>query len=124
PRRLLMLWAALAGVAALIAWVARERRVRVELERRIDGSARALESLQNAFARFAPADVVEDIIARGFSTRSEKKDVTVLFADLKGFTAMSERLDPAVIVTMLNVYFERMSRVVTAHRGHVSKFIG
>ncbi len=119
-----MLWAALAGVAALAALLARERRTRLQLERRVDASARALETLQAAFARFAPAEVVEDIIARGVSTRSEKKDVTVLFADLKGFTAMSEQLDPAVIVALLNDYFERMSRVVAAHRGHVSKFIG
>jgi adenylate cyclase len=119
-----MLWAALAVIAALVAWTLHERRARLQIERRVGASARALETLQGAFARFAPADVVEDIIARGVSTRSEKKDVTVLFADLKGFTAMSERLDPAVIVTMLNAYFERMSRIVTAHRGHVAKFIG
>ena len=45
----------------------------------------------SAFSRFAPAAVVEDIIAQGVSTRSEKKEVTVLFADLKGFTALGER---------------------------------
>jgi adenylate cyclase len=68
--------------------------------------------------------VVDDIIAQGVSTRSEKKDVTVLFADLKEFTPLAERLDPEVLVRLLNDYFERMTRAIDAHRGHVAKFIG
>jgi class 3 adenylate cyclase len=123
---------ALGALAALVVVLAlalvRERHARrrdaAEFERRLEHASRGLESLQQAFARFAPAEVVEGIIAQGVDTRSEKKDVTVLFADLKGFTAMSERLDPTVLVAVLNEYFERMSRVLTAHRGHVSKFIG
>ena len=102
----------------------KRRRAAAEFERRLESASRGLESLQQAFARFAPAEVVEGIIAQGVTTRSEKKEITVLFADLKGFTAMSEGLDPTVLVTVLNEYFERMSRVLSAHRGHVSKFIG
>jgi class 3 adenylate cyclase len=122
-----MLWgalAALAAVAALAGLALRSRRTVAQLERRLENASRSLESLQYAFSRFAPADVVEEIVTRGVSARSEKKEVTVLFADLHGFTAMSERLDPAVLVRMLNEYFARMSRVIGAHRGHVSKFIG
>jgi adenylate cyclase len=50
--------------------------------------------------------------------------VTILFADLKGFTPLAERLDAAVLVRILNGYFERMSRAIAEHSGHVSKFIG
>ena len=63
---------------------------------------RLRKALQHAFARFAPAAVVEDIIAQGVSTRSATKEVTVLFADLKGFTPLAERLDPARLTTLLN----------------------
>jgi class 3 adenylate cyclase len=58
------------------------------------------------------------------STTGERKDVTVLFADLVGFTALSESLEPTVLVQVLNGYFERMSRAVSGHRGHVSTFLG
>ena len=94
------------------------------LRRRLEAAAMDLQRLQTSFARFAPEDVVERIIASGVSTTAEKKEVTVLFADLVGSTRLSETLDPEVLVTVLNGYFARMSRVITEHRGHVSKFIG
>jgi adenylate cyclase len=121
----LIVAAALAAVVvALVLRLRRTRRTLAGLEERLGAAARELESLQQAFQRFAPAQVVEDIIAQGVSTRSEKKEVTVLFADLKGFTTLAEDLDPDVLVRILNGYFERMSRAITDHRGHVAKFIG
>ncbi|TMA79809.1 MAG: adenylate/guanylate cyclase domain-containing protein [Deltaproteobacteria bacterium] len=120
-----MLWAILTvAVLIVLLQVRRSRRTVAALERRLEVASRGLESLQQAFSHFAPAEVVEEIIAQGVSTRSEKKEITVLFADLKGFTALGERLEPEVLVRVLNGYFERMSRAITAHRGHVSKFLG
>jgi adenylate cyclase len=119
-----MPWAAVLVAVVVLALVAYRARRRIAvLESRLAGGAGELESLQRAFSRFAPAPVVEDI-ALGRSARSQKKDVTVLFADLKGFTVLAETLDPAVLVQVLNAYFERMSRAISAHRGHVAKFIG
>jgi adenylate cyclase len=118
---------AVALVAALT-WLAFERRralrASMVLEDRLAAASRGLESLQQSFTRFVPAAVVESVIAHGVSTRSEKKDVTVLFADLKGFTALAEALDPDLLVRILNGYFERMSAAISSHRGHVAKFIG
>lgn len=120
-----MLWTALiAAVTALVLHAARTRRRIAVLETRLADAAHELELLQRAFSRFAPAAVVEDVIAQGVSTRSAKKDVTVLFADLKDFTPLAERLDPEILVGILNDYFERMTRAIDAHRGHVAKFIG
>jgi class 3 adenylate cyclase len=116
--------ALVAVVVALVAQLRRMQRRVGELQTRLVAVSGSLESLQQAFARFAPAQVVEDIIAQGVSTRSEKKDVTVLFADLKAFTPLAEELDAAALVQILNGYFERMSRVIADHRGHVAKFIG
>ena len=122
---MLILATALAAVVvALVLWLGHTRRTAAALEERLAAAAGSLESLQQAFARFAPAQVVEDIIAQGVSTRSEKKEVTVLFADLKDFTALAEHLDPDLLVRILNGYFERLSRAITNHRGHVAKFIG
>jgi adenylate cyclase len=120
-----MVWTALAAaVLALALHLLWSRRTLAALEARLEAASRSLESLQRAFSRFAPAEVVEDIIAQGVSIRSAKKEVTVLFADLKAFTSLAEQLDADVLVKVLNGYFERMSSAITGQRGHVAKFIG
>ncbi len=110
------------AVVATLAW--RAWQSAHALGTRLDASRRELEFLQAAFQRFAPADVVDEIVGGGLTARSEKKDVTVLFVDLKGFTALSERLPPTALVEVLNGYLERMSRAIVEHRGHVSELIG
>ena len=115
----------LAGAAitlAAVAWLSGRRATATRA--RLEAATHELEALQGAFARFAPADIVEDIIAHGVSQRSESKEVTVLFADLQGFTALAERLEPARLVAVLNGYFEAMSRAIATHRGHLAKFLG
>jgi adenylate cyclase len=116
---------ALAGLAVALAAAAWRLRGRIgELKRRLARASRELEALQHAFARFAPSEVVERIIAQGISTRSETKEVTVLFADLVGFTQVAEQLPPDRLVALLNGYFAAMAEVAAAHRGHLAKFIG
>lgn len=113
--------ALLAGLAiAAAVWLAADRR---RLRRRLDAATRELQRLQTDFGRFAPSAVVDRIAARG-AVDAERRDVTVLFADLVGFTALGERLPPEELVAILNAYFGRMSQVLQDHRGHVAKFIG
>lgn len=118
----LVLCAALCG--ALFRRLRTIRRRARKLESALEGTMIQLEQLQNAFSRFAPHTVVEDIIQRGVSTRAERREVTVLFCDIRNFTAVSETMDPERLVQMLNVYFRQMSETLSVHRGHVSKFIG
>jgi len=114
--------AALSAVLGYALW--RSRADVKHLRRRLEDASMSLEQLQISFSRFAPQEVVERIIASGVSTSAEKKTVTVLFADIVGFTALSEPMEPALLVQILNGYFARMSRAIAEHRGHVSKFIG
>jgi adenylate cyclase len=100
------------------------RRESARLRRRLEASARELERLQLSFARFAPEQVIEEIIARGVPTEGEKKEVTILFADIVGFTALSESVEPAQLVEILNGYFEHMTRAIREHRGYVSTLLG
>ena len=102
----------------------RARRRGVILEQRLAKASQDLEALQHAFERFTPASVVEDIVVQGISTRPDTKEVTILFADLKGFTPIAEQLEPAELVRVLNGYFDRMGAAIAAHRGHLAKFIG
>jgi class 3 adenylate cyclase len=120
----LLLVAALALAAALGVVVARSRREIAELRRRLDVSASQLQNLQLSFSRFAPDAIIERIITDGDKVKGERVEVSVLFADLVGFTALSERVEPDVLVGILNGYFERMSEAITSNRGHVSTFIG
>lgn len=115
--------AAVVALVALAGWVLTRRAL--ERERgRLATASHELERLQHAFSRFAPEAVVERIIASGIPTTGERKEVTVLFADLVGFTALSERVEPALLVRVLNGYFERMTRAIREHQGHVSTLIG
>jgi len=94
------------------------------LRKRLESATAKLQNLQREFGRFAPDQVVERVIAGGVSGIGEKKEVTVLFADLVGFTALSEQIEPTVLVGVLNGYFDRMSEAISRHRGYVSTFIG
>lgn len=114
--------AALAAVEAVL--LARARRASARALTRLASATAELERLEHAFARFAPMELVERVIASGVPTSGERKEVTVLFADLVGFTPLAESVDPSVLVRMLNGYFERMSRAITSHQGHISTLIG
>jgi class 3 adenylate cyclase len=109
----------------LLIWALwRSRRQVRSLRRRIEATSCDLEALQTSFTRFAPDEVVERIIDSGVSADGERKEVTALFVDLVGFTALSESVEPPVLLRILNGYFERMSRAITENRGHVSTFVG
>ncbi len=114
------------GAAAVVlagAWW-RVRGETLRLRARLEAAVESLERLQRSLARVAPEQLVDRIAAGGLPTRGERKEVTVLFADIVGFTALSERLEPHVLVEVLNGYFARMNRAIDAHRGHVSTLIG
>src|SRR5262245_53991911 len=55
---------------------------------------------------------------------ADRRQVTVLFADLSGFTALAERLDPEVVRAFQNALFETLARTITRYEGFVEKFVG
>lgn len=106
-----------------VGWL-RARRLVAQLERLLQAGDDRLEHLQRQFERFVPADVVERLTDSGGVYVPERRRVTMLFADLRGFTALCDRLDPAVTVTILNDYFRHMNEAVTQHHGHVTELVG
>jgi class 3 adenylate cyclase len=115
----------LAGALLLAAAVAVAgfRRARL-LERLLADNQRRLEQLQREFERFAPPDLVERLAAGQEDAGPQRRQVTMLFADLQGFTALCDRLDPAATVTVLNEYFRYMSEAIGRHHGHITELVG
>jgi len=58
------------------------------------------------------------------SLEGQRRLVTILFTDIRGFTAFCESKDPAVVVELLNVYMSKMVSIIVKYNGHVNKFIG
>lgn len=68
--------------------------------------------------------VAEDLIAGGLELGGEERDVSVVFCDIRGFTALSEGMAPKVVIEMLNEHFTPLTRVVYEHGGVVLHFVG
>ena len=113
------------------AWLV-ERGRTTRLRDHLEATAVELEHLQRACQRLAPDGVVQRLIDAGpgsadggdSAVAPERKVATALFADLVGYTALSESLEPALLARVLNGYFQRMSDAIHEHRGHVSTFLG
>jgi class 3 adenylate cyclase len=73
---------------------------------------------------YIPRDLAERILTAGRQIESERRLVTVLFADVTGFTALSERLDPEDVSSVLNDCFSGLVSVVLHYEGTIDKFIG
>ena len=84
------------------------------------------EDLKNALTRYVSADVLHDVIYAGKANNlfSNRKKVTILFADVRGFTTFSEQVSPEETVRLLNEYFEKMIAAIFKNHGHLNKFMG
>jgi adenylate cyclase len=78
------------------------------------------------YRRFMPAHVVDEILANPMTLNlgGTNSVVTSLFSDVRGFTAMSERMAPEAVVRVLNEYFAEMTPIVFANSGMLDKYIG
>ena len=67
---------------------------------------------------------VEKADLKGLALGGERKDATVLFSDIRGFTSMSEKMEPEEVVNLLNIYFDKQTEIVQYFGGDIDKFVG
>jgi adenylate cyclase len=84
------------------------------------------ERIKSNLERYVPTQVVQAILNSGghISLSPVRKDITILFSDIRNFTTQCEELAPETIVGYLNTYFTEMVEEIFAHKGTVNKFVG
>src|SRR5215813_8243386 len=87
---------------------------------------RSKERMRETFGKYIDPRILEQVLAeRGEeAVASGRHEMTVLFADLVGFTGLSERLTPLLMVKLLNRHFGLQALAIQEHRGIVDKFVG
>ena len=81
---------------------------------------------RQSFGKYVGEEVLEMILADPEQTwlKGHKNEATILFADIRGFTAYAEKREPEAVVDVLNTYFEIATRTILDYGGYVDKFIG
>ena len=105
---------------------------RLDPEGNVQGLVVAIEDItdvskvKNTFKRYVSKQVVDELLDDDakLNLGGEKREVTILFTDIRGFTNMSEKMKPEDVVGTLNEYFSDMIDIVFKHNGTLDKIIG
>lgn len=82
------------------------------------------QRLHEAFGEFVDPHVADRVLAEGPMLEGEEVEVTVMFLDIRSFTAFAERSSAREVVALLNEFFGRVVPVLARHGGHANKFVG
>jgi adenylate cyclase len=90
----------------------------------LGAEALARRRFREAFTRYVSREVADRIQADPASLAGERRVVSILLSDLRGFTTLSESMPPEQMAVRLTEYFDAMTAVIFAHRGMVNDFVG
>lgn len=82
------------------------------------------EVVKDAFSKYVAQEIRDEILSGRIPLDGEKKEVTILFSDLRNFTPMTESNDPKLVVKIMNSYFEEMAKAIQDQGGLVLQYIG
>ncbi len=82
--------------------------------------------IRRAFGRYVSEEVVDNLLENpeGLDLRGEKRRVTILMSDLRGFSSLTESLAPVQVVSLLNRYLGSMAEIIQSHGGTIDEFLG
>jgi adenylate cyclase len=88
--------------------------------------ARAKRRLGHLFGQYVPPEIGEEMSAAGgdFGVHGESREMSVLFADVRGFTTISEGLSPDELTQLINAFLTPMTEVIHENRGTIDKYVG
>jgi len=97
-----------------------------DLEQAVFDKLGQVEKIVSSIQKYLPKRVIDKILLNpdGVKVEGERRQVTILFGDLSGFTAMSETMDPEQVVEVVNQYFDTMVEIASRYGGHIDKFMG
>jgi class 3 adenylate cyclase len=82
--------------------------------------------ISNTFGRYVDQEIARELLSRPEASRmgGVKREVVILFSDIRGFTPLAETLSPEATIHLVNRHFARMIEVIQAHRGIIVDFLG
>ncbi|MCD6076091.1 MAG: adenylate/guanylate cyclase protein [Ramlibacter sp.] len=88
--------------------------------------SRSKRELANLFGTYVPPELVDEMVKDpdSYSMKATNKELTVMFCDMRGFTKMSERMEPTQLQELLNAVFSRLTDIIRANRGTIDKYMG
>lgn len=88
--------------------------------------SRSKRELANLFGTYVPPELVDEMVkdAARYSMKATNKELTVMFCDMRGFTKMSERMEPTKLQELLNSVFNRLTDQIRSNRGTIDKYMG
>lgn len=82
------------------------------------------EKIRSVLNKVVSKEVAEEILKSTLHLGGEDRIITMLFSDIRGFTKLSENLAPQVVITMINTYMTKMSRIIETEGGCIDKYVG
>jgi adenylate cyclase len=88
--------------------------------------SRSKRAIANLFGTYVPPELVDEMVKDpdSYSMQATNKELTVLFCDMRGFTKLSEKMEPTQLQALLNVVFNRLSAIIRGNRGTIDKYMG
>lgn len=88
--------------------------------------SRSKRELAALFGTYVPPELVDEMVKQpeNYSMQASSRELTVMFCDMRGFTAMSETMEPVELQALLNDVFSRLTQIIRAHRGTIDKYMG
>ena len=88
--------------------------------------SRSKRELASLFGTYVPPELVNEMVKNpeSYSMKATTKELTVMFCDMRGFTKMSESMEPTALQSLLNSVFSRLTDLIRSNRGTIDKYMG